>query len=118
MGIIRKEIHSDTLNHLADRLRAIAHPARLAILQQISSSDDCICTDISRQIGLAQATVSQHLKVLKDAGIIKGTIEGNAVCYCIDEDFLDSLQRDFNETISTLSDTASVKNCEIRGSKK
>jgi len=113
MGVIRKEIHSDTLNQLADRLRAIAHPARLAILQQIASNDDCICTDISKQIHLAQATVSQHLKVLKDAGIIKGTIEGNSVCYCIDQEFLQVLQGDLNEMLSALAEASAGTNCNI-----
>jgi len=113
MGVIRKEIHSDAINQLADRLRAIAHPARLAILQLIASSDDCICTDISKQIHLAQATVSQHLKVLKDAGIIKGTIAGNAVCYCIDQKNLRVLQSDFNEIFSSLADASANTNCNI-----
>ena len=111
MGVIRRELHSDALNELSDRLRAIAHPARLAILQQIAATDDCICTDISRQIHLAQATVSQHLRVLKDAGIIKGTIEGNSVCYCIDQNALQSLQGDFNEMLSALAYAAADKNC-------
>lgn len=113
MGVIRKEIHSDSLNQLADRLRAIAHPARLAILQHIAASDDCICTDLSRQIHLAQATVSQHLRVLKDVGIIKGTIEGNSVCYCIDQSFLEALKIDFLDMLSTLAGTAAHKSCEI-----
>jgi DNA-binding transcriptional ArsR family regulator len=113
MGVIRKELHSDALNQLSDRLRALAHPARLAILQQIALNDECICTDLSRELHLAQATVSQHLRVLKDSGIIKGTIEGNSVCYCIDQDFLQLLLTDFVAMLSGLLDASAGKNCGI-----
>lgn len=111
MGIIRKEIHSDLLNSLADRLRAIAHPARLAILQQVALSDDCICTDLSQRLHLAQATISQHLKVLKSAGIIKGTIDGNAVCYCIDHEILQIFKGDFLSMVSDLENSPNEKSC-------
>jgi DNA-binding transcriptional ArsR family regulator len=110
MGIIRKEIHPDELNHIADQLRVLGHPARLAILQHIAAQSGCICTDLSRDIGLAQATVSQHLRVLKDAGIIKGNVDGNSICYCIDDEALRQLRGDFLELVGGL-DTGADKQC-------
>lgn len=83
MGLTKTEIFTDEQNKLAIALKAIAHPARIAILQQIISAKACICGDLSAELGLAQPTISQHLKELKNAGIIQGTIEGVSVCYCI-----------------------------------
>lgn len=85
MGITRTDIFSRKQNKLATVLKALAHPARIAILQQIIKANACICNDLVQELGLAQATISQHLKELKNIGIIKGSIEGTSVCYCIDE---------------------------------
>ncbi|MEJ5993112.1 metalloregulator ArsR/SmtB family transcription factor [Pedobacter sp. Du54] len=84
MGITKTEIFTDEQNQLSTLLKAIAHPARIAILQQIISANACICGELVDELGLAQATISQHLKELKNAGIIQGTIEGVKVCYCIE----------------------------------
>lgn len=84
MGTTKTEIFSTDQNELATMLKAIAHPARIAILQQIIAANACICGDLVGELGLAQATISQHLKELKNAGIIQGTIEGVKTCYCID----------------------------------
>jgi predicted transcriptional regulator len=83
MGLTKTEIFTDEQNTLATMLKALAHPARIAILQQIIKSNACICGDLAGELGLAQPTISQHLKELKTAGLIKGTIEGVSVCYCI-----------------------------------
>ena len=83
MGLTKTEIFTEEQNQLAQLLKAMAHPARIAILQQIISANACICGDLVEELGLAQATISQHLKELKNAGIIQGTIEGVSVCYCI-----------------------------------
>ena len=83
MGTTKTEIFSKKQNELALLLKAMAHPARIAILQHIMSSDACICSDLVDELGLAQATISQHLKELKNAGLIQGTIEGVKICYCI-----------------------------------
>lgn len=64
--------------------KVFGHPARVAILQKLFEIDACYCGDLSEEIGLAQPTISQHLKELKQIGLIKGTIEGTKVCYCID----------------------------------
>src|SRR6266566_6020838 len=84
MGLTKTEIFTDEQNRLAVMLKALAHPARIAILQQIITANACICGDLVDELGLAQATISQHLKELKNAGLIQGTIEGVSVCYCID----------------------------------
>ncbi len=83
MGITKSEIFTAEQNQLAQMLKALAHPARIAILQQIIKANACICGDLVDELGLAQATISQHLKELKNAGLIQGTIEGVSVCYCI-----------------------------------
>ena len=84
MGLTKTEIFSDKQNRLAQMMKALAHPARIAIIQQLVKSQACICGDLVEELGLAQATISQHLKELKNVGLIKGTIEGTSVCYCID----------------------------------
>ncbi|WP_114788830.1 metalloregulator ArsR/SmtB family transcription factor [Niabella yanshanensis] len=85
MGITKTEIFNKQQNRLATILKALAHPARIAILQHIIKSQACICNDLVEELGLAQATISQHLRELKNTGIIKGSIEGTSICYCIDE---------------------------------
>lgn len=84
MGLTKSEIFTDKQNRLASMMKALAHPARIAIIQHLIKAQACICGDLVEELGLAQATISQHLKELKSAGLIKGTIEGTSVCYCID----------------------------------
>lgn len=99
MGITKSEIYTAKQNRMAALLKALAHPARIAILEFLIQSRSCICGDLVEELGLAQATISQHLKELKTAGIIKGTVEGASVCYCIDEkvwkQFKDQLDKFF-----------------------
>jgi len=83
MGITKTEIYTSEQNYLSTLLKAIAHPARIAILQHIIAAEACICGELVDELGLAQATISQHLKALKDAGIIHGNIDGVKICYCI-----------------------------------
>ncbi|OJW30595.1 MAG: transcriptional regulator [Sphingobacteriales bacterium 46-32] len=84
MGLTKTEIFTEKQNRLAQMMKALAHPARIAILQHLIKSQACICGDLVEELGLAQATISQHLKELKNVGLIKGTIDGTSVCYCID----------------------------------
>lgn len=84
MGLTKSEIFNEKQNKLASMMKALAHPARIAILQYLVKAEACICGDLVEELGLAQATISQHLKELKNAGLIQGTIEGTSVCYCID----------------------------------
>lgn len=97
MGITRTEIFTEEQNKLAIMLKAIAHPARIAILQRMLAVNTCICGDLVGDLGLAQATVSQHLKELKQAGIIQGTIEGTSVCYCIEPNTWKLLQNELSD---------------------
>ncbi len=69
---------------LASLTKAVGHPARVAILRLLTHRESCVCGDIVDELPLAQSTVSQHLKVLKEAGLIKGEIDGPRVCYCIE----------------------------------
>lgn len=84
MGLTKSEIFNDKQNKLASMMKALAHPARIAIIQYLVKAQACICGDLVEELGLAQATISQHLKELKNAGLIQGTIEGTSICYCID----------------------------------
>ncbi|QWX83593.1 winged helix-turn-helix transcriptional regulator [Cellulophaga sp. HaHaR_3_176] len=83
MGLAKSEIFTDSQNQIALFAKAFGHPARVAILQHLFKINACICGDLVNEIGLAQPTISQHLKELKHLGLIKGTIEGTSVCYCI-----------------------------------
>ncbi|UUC44923.1 ArsR/SmtB family transcription factor [Flavobacterium cerinum] len=96
MGITKTAIYTDEQNKLASLLKVLGHPARIAILQYIINQKACICNDLVEELGLAQATISQHLKELKSIGIIKGTIEGKSVCYCIEEKVWKQIQNELN----------------------
>ena len=85
MGTTKTEIFTAKQNKLATTLKALAHPARIAILQHLLEAEHCICGNLVEELGLAQATISQHLKELKQIGIIKGCTEGTSVSYCINE---------------------------------
>ncbi len=95
MGATKTEHFTDKHNSIATLAKALGHPARVAIIEYLLSVESCICGDIVNKLPLAQPTVSQHLKELKNAGLIKGSIEGNAVCYCIDEKTITKLQTYF-----------------------
>src|ERR1700753_4233256 len=96
MGTTKTEIFTDEQNALAVMLKAIAHPARIAILQQLIQANACICGDLVDELGLAQATISQHLKELKNSGLIQETIEGVSGCYCIEPKAWAKLQKELN----------------------
>jgi DNA-binding transcriptional ArsR family regulator len=85
MGQAKKDEFTLRDNRIARYAKALAHPARVAILQLLIKKQNCICGDIVDELPLSQSTVSQHLKELKDSGLIKGDIDGTKVCYCIDE---------------------------------
>ncbi len=85
MGITKTEEFTIKDNKIAKYAKALAHPARVAILQLLIKKQACICGDIVDELPLSQSTVSQHLKELKEAGLIKGDIDGAKMCYCIDE---------------------------------
>ena len=95
MGVTKSEIFTTKQNKLANMLKALAHPARIAIIQQLIKSEDCICGELVEELGLAQATISQHLNELKSIGIIKGCVEGTSVSYCIDEKVWQQVKKEF-----------------------
>lgn len=84
MGLTKTEKFTKQQNQIALFTKAIGHPARVAILQHLFKINSCVCGDLVHEIGLAQPTISQHLKELKQLGLIKGSIEGTSICYCID----------------------------------
>jgi ArsR family transcriptional regulator len=91
MGITKSTYFTVQQNTIAAVAKALGHPARVAILDYLLKVDGCICGDIVAEVRLAQPTVSQHLKELKLAGLIKGEIEGKSICYCIDENGIEKL---------------------------
>ncbi len=104
MGASKIEHFTEAQNSLAILVKALAHPARIAIVEYLMRVEDCICGDIVNELPLSQPTVSQHLKELKSAGIIKGNVEGNTICYCINEVAMDTLQQYFYNITTTLKD--------------
>lgn len=92
MGATNTEQFTKKQNSMAILIKALGHPARIAIIEHLMKVGTCICGDIVNQLPLAQPTVSQHLKELKTAGLIKGSVEGNTICYCINEKALSKLQ--------------------------
>ncbi len=86
MGITKTEIFTEEQNQLAALAKVLGHPARIAILQHLFNTNSCVCGELVDIIGLAQPTISQHLKELKNLGIIKGSISGTRICYCIDQE--------------------------------
>ncbi len=88
MGTAKTEHFSEQENEIAMIFKALGHPARVAIVESLAKKGSCVCGEIVEELPLAQATVSQHLKELKAAGIIQGTIEGTHTCYCLAPDAL------------------------------
>ena len=100
MGLTKSEIFTEEQNNIAKIAKVLGHPARIAILQHILKSNSCICGELVEEIGLAQPTISQHLKELKSIKLIKGNIAGTSVCYCIDEDNWMKIQKTFTQFLT------------------
>ena len=94
---------TDTDRHLAETLKALAHPARLAIVRLLAECDECVCGEIVDDLPLAQSTVSQHLKALKEAGLVQGTVEGRTTCYCLDPEAVAVLEEEVGQFFASLS---------------
>lgn len=107
MGVTKTQNFTGRQNQIAAVAKVLGHPARIAILEYLLKHQACICGDLVGELPLAQATVSQHLKELKSAGLIKGEIEGTSVCYCINEqvweEARDILLHFFNAPLSNTS---------------
>ena len=102
MGLTRIDKYTSEQVDLAQLLKVLGHPARIAIVQSIIRADKCICGDLVTEIGLAQSTISQHLNELKQVGIIQGTIEGTSVCYCINAETWNHLKSSMNELLNAV----------------
>lgn len=96
MGASKSASFSTEHNEIATLFKALSHPARIAIVDYLLSVDSCICGDIVNELPLAQPTISQHLKELKNANIIKGNIEGTAICYCINPEIIQKIENHFS----------------------
>jgi len=105
MGITKTNNFTTAQNRKAELYKALGHPARIAIIEFLINQSSCVCGDIVEELPLSQSTISQHLKELKDAGIIKGEIEGAKTCYCIDEQVWSEL----NDTSRLLMSSYSLK---------
>jgi DNA-binding transcriptional ArsR family regulator len=104
MGTTKSDEFSLRDNRIADYAKALAHPARVAILRVLAERGKCVCGDVVEEIPLSQSTVSQHLKALRKAGFIKTTAEGTAVQYAIDYKNWESVRKVFKKFFSSLPD--------------
>jgi DNA-binding transcriptional ArsR family regulator len=104
MGVTKSDLFSEKENKIATSAKALAHPARVAILNYLLKSNVCINGDLVSELGLAQPTISQHLRELKDIGLIQGTIEGSSVSYCINHKRWQEVQEIFNNMFDQYAD--------------
>ena len=98
MGLTKTEVFNKKQNQLAEFAKAFAHPARVAIIEQLINKQSCICGELVDVLPLSQSTISQHLKELKRIGIIKGEIDGPKICYCIDKKIWTKAKKMLNKT--------------------
>lgn len=108
MGITKTDNYSTKQNEVAILLKALAHPARITIVEYLLKTNKCICNDIVNEVPLSQPTVSQHLRELKSAGLIQGEIQGNSICYCINQKTWKKLEKYMNGIFDKLSKLKSV----------
>ncbi|MBL7796629.1 MAG: winged helix-turn-helix transcriptional regulator [Saprospiraceae bacterium] len=107
MAASKIEVFTDIENELAELAKALGHPARVAILRELARRNVCVCGEIVNVLPLAQSTVSQHLKELKSAGLISGTVEGVKSCYCINHDSVSRLKNLLDELFAAVSQNCS-----------
>jgi DNA-binding transcriptional ArsR family regulator len=107
MGATKISLHSAEQIEIAEIAKVLAHPARIAILQYISKQENCICNDIVDEVGLSQPTISQHLQVIRKAGLLKGNFEGRNFCYCLDVDRF----RNFEKIVASFFKTTKASCC-------
>lgn len=111
MGLTKSDLFTKEQNELASMAKVLAHPARIAIIQHLVKANSCINGTLVQELGLAQATISQHLKELKSVGIIQGTIEGVSMSYCINQDKWKEIQELFANLFESLNTNRSVDCC-------
>lgn len=103
MGASKTEIHTDQHLQIAEIAKVLSHPARVAILEHIAKQQDCICSDLVEEIGLSQPTISQHLQVIRNAGLLQGTFEGKRLCYCLSAERFAEFQALLNQFFKSTS---------------
>lgn len=111
MGITKTILFTEEQNRMAGMAKALSHPARIAIIQHLLAEGTCINRHLVEETGLAQATISQHLKELKGAGLIKGTIEGTSMSYCLDTEGWGKFRNHFNDFLRAEPDNPVTKCC-------
>jgi ArsR family transcriptional regulator, arsenate/arsenite/antimonite-responsive transcriptional repressor len=111
MAANKKEAFDSAEVSLADFAKVLAHPARLLILKTLAERRTCVCGELVNALPLAQATVSQHLKELKNAGLIKGEVDGTKSCYCIDWDVFETMTGQFNDLFGSLKRPDDLYEC-------
>ncbi|MBS4072761.1 ArsR/SmtB family transcription factor [Algoriphagus aquatilis] len=111
MGVTKSDLFTAEQNQLALLAKAFAHPARIAILQYLAKTKSCVNGTLVQELGLAQATISQHLRELKDMGLIKGSIEGVSINYCLNVEKWELVQSLFNGLFDQLTDSCSSGDC-------
>lgn len=104
MGVTKSDKFTQKQNELSIMVKALGHPARIAIIEHLLKVNSCICGDIVGALPLAQPTISQHLKELKNAGLVKGDVEGTSVCYCVDEEGFEKVKSFFDGVHTILQD--------------
>ncbi len=105
MGASKTMLFDESQNNLASIFKALAHPARIAILQEILKRNSCVCGELVDVLPLSQATVSQHLKELKQVNILQGEIEGKRVCYCINTDTWSTISNEIADFFEQINQT-------------
>ena len=110
MGLTKSDLFSDQQNELAIIAKVLGHPARIAIIEYLIKKNACVNSTLVNEIGLAQATISQHLKELKEIGMIQGTIEGASMSYCINPEKWIQI-KDLFESLFTRLDSSVTDNC-------
>jgi ArsR family transcriptional regulator len=109
MAFTKSELFSPELQNCSVLFKALAHPARLAILKYLAETRTCITGDIAEEIPLGRTTVNQHLKELKDAGLIQGTTEGAKTCYCLDPKKICELKKIMDKFINDITVKGIIK---------
>jgi predicted transcriptional regulator len=104
MGLVKTDLFTAEQNRMAALAKVLGHPARIAILQYLVKKGTCVNGSLVEELGLAQATISQHLWELKNAGLIQGTVEGTSICYCIDPKGWNALKKDMDKLLTSVKD--------------
>lgn len=111
MAITKEKLFNTSQKRSAELMKALGHPARIAIVELLAERETCICGDITEELPLAQSTVSQHLKALKKAGLIKGEVDGVRTCYCLDEAGIREIKELFTPLVQNLTTATKGKCC-------